>query len=299
MGCFYQKEPHHFGMTHPVHDTTIMKMKSPETVLLTGACGKLARRLRLPLAGHYKHLRVTDLLPLEQMSDNEEPVTCDLSDRAAVEKLVDGVDAIVHFAGYPREADWEAIFPANMVATVNLFEAAMGAGVRRVVYASTNHTTGFYPNNTRIGLHDEVKPDTRYGVSKAFAETLARFYYEKFGVESLGIRIGRCEDKPTDERMMANWLHPADMVQLVKLGLEHPVRADLIYGVSRNARSPFNNAAQTIPYVPEHSADDYTLDANAPPSAVWHHQGGPFAAQQYVGDPERAAQFFRSFNPES
>jgi len=264
-----------------------------ERIVLTGAAGKLARRLRAPLTQRYRHLRSTDILPLEACAANEEVVPCDLGDAAAVERLVQGVDAIVHFAGYPREAGWDTIIPANIVTTANLFEAAQKHGVRRIVYASSNHVIGFHPTDTPIGLAAELKTDSRYGVSKAFAETLARFYYEKFGLESLGLRIGRCEDRPTDERMLSTWLHPEDMTQLVTLGLDHPVRADVIYGISRNARSWWRNDGQPVPYVPAHSADDYTVDNMPAAPAASPFQGGYFADAQYVGDTERAARFRR------
>ncbi len=265
-----------------------------EHVLLTGAAGKLARRLRPPLARRYQKLTLTDILPLAPLAPNEEAVSCDLSDLAAVEHLVRGVDAVVHFAGYPREASWDTIISANIVTTANVFEAAQRGDVRRIVYASSNHVIGFHGSDTRIGLDAQVKADSRYGVSKAFAETVARFYYEKFGLESLGLRIGRCEDHPLDERMLATWLHPEDLTQLVILGLEHPVQADVIYGVSRNTRGWWNNAGQAVPYEPAFSADDFPLPAgansSAPPS---RYQGGHFADAHYVGDPERAARFKR------
>jgi len=202
----------------------------PKTILLTGAAGKLGRRLRLPLAQRYAHLRSTDLVPLEALSPNEDVQTCDLADAKAVARLLDGVDAVVHFAGYPREADWQTLVPANLIASVNMWEAALQAGVQRIVYASSNHVVGFHPVTEKIGIDAAVKCDSRYGVTKAFAETLASFYYEKFGLPSLGLRIGRCEDKPTDERMLAAWLHPDDMLQLVTLGVgaaaagRHPLR---------------------------------------------------------------------------
>lgn len=265
----------------------------PMTVLLTGAAGKLGRRLRQPLAERYTHLRVSDILPLQAQHDNEAVHPCDLTDAAAVERLVDGVDAIVHFAGYPREAGWDTLVPANLVATAQLWEAALRAGVQRIVYASSNHAVGFHPVTERIGTSAEVKCDSRYGVTKAFAETLARFYYEKYGLPSLGLRIGRCEDKPTDERMLSAWLHPEDMTQLVTLGLEQPLQADILYGVSRNSRALWwNPALDRLPYVPAHSADDHAEEvlANAPvprpPASPFH--GGYFADADYRGDPERA-----------
>jgi uronate dehydrogenase len=276
------------------HQATSPPAPLANHVLLTGAAGKLARRLRPALAARYRHLTVTDLLPLAPVAGNERAVACDLRVLAQVEDLMEGVEAVVHFAGYPREADWDTIVGANLVTTANVFEAAQRKGVRRIVYASSNHVIGFHGTDRRIGLDAELKADSRYGVSKVFAETVARFYYEKFGMTSLGLRIGRCEDRPLDPRMLSTWLHPEDLVQLVVLGLDRPVRADVIYGVSRNARSWWDNAGQAVPYEPAFSADDFPLPAaSAPAAQPSRYQGGPFAEAGYVGDPERAAAYER------
>ena len=280
----HQEAPDHDRMNRNL----LMK---PKTILLTGAAGKLGRRLRLPLAQRYAHLRSTDLVPLEALSPNEDVQTCDLADAKAVARLLDGVDAVVHFAGYPREADWQTLVPANLIASVNMWEAALQAGVQRIVYASSNHVVGFHPVTEKIGIDAAVKCDSRYGVTKAFAETLASFYYEKFGLPSLGLRIGRCEDKPTDERMLAAWLHPDDMLQLVTLGLEQPLQADILYGVSRNSRALWLNPPSTrLPFVPAHSADDYAheIEPGAVGKSASPFHGGYFADADYRGDAERA-----------
>jgi uronate dehydrogenase len=267
-------------------------------LLIAGAGGKLGRRLRKPLSEICEQLISTDIVPLEPISSNESVVLCDLTDESAVEKLLVGVDSIVHFAGYPREASWSTIIPANIVSVTNLWEAAVKNGVGRIVYASSNHVIGFHPSDKHLDTNDEVKCDSRYGVSKAFAETLARFYYEKFGIESLGIRIGRCEDEPTDDRMMSTWIHPEDLVEIVKLGLlQKQVKADIVYGVSNNSRGWWRNPPYAqFPYKPKHSADSYTLDdaaSQAAAATTWPFQGGPFAAKEYVGSVNRAAQFYR------
>lgn len=267
-----------------------------QKILLTGAGGKLGRRLRQPLARLCDALVSTDLVALSPVAGNESVVSADLADASAVERLVAGAHAIVHFAGYPREADWASLIPANIVATTHLWEAALAHGVRRIVYASTNHVVGFHPVGRHIGVNDEIKCDSRYGVSKAFAETLARFYYEKYGIESLGLRIGRCEEAPTDERMLSTWLHPDDLVQLVGLGLHHPVRADIAYGISDNARAWCSNPpAEELPYRPAHRADSYPLPASQPAApSRWLFQGGPFAQADYRGETTRAADFYRN-----
>ena len=267
-----------------------------EKIVLTGAAGKLARRMRAPLSKLCRQLVVADIAPLEATA-NETAVHCDLTDAAAVEALLQGADTVVHFAGYPREAAWSILIPANIVSVTNLWEAALKNGVRRIVYASTNHVVGMYSVDCKVDVAAELKCDSRYGVTKAFTETVARFYYEKFGLESLGIRIGRCEDEATDERMLSTWIHPLDLATLVQLGITHPLAAEVVFGVSANSRGwCVNPPYEQFPFRPEHSADAYAeaiAAAKSPASRSWLLQGGPFAEHEYVGDTARAANFFR------
>ena len=265
---------------------------SQSTVLLTGAAGKVAKRLRGPLSALCRELRLTDIVPIDDLGEKERFMGCDLADTASVLEVVKGVDKIVHFAGYPREAAWETLVRANVIAVTNLWEAALAHGVQRIVYASTNHVVGFYPTASKIGVDAEFKCDSRYGVTKAFTEIVARFYYEKYGIESLGLRIGRVEDTPFDDRMLSTWLHPEDLMQQVRLGLTQPVRADILYGISGNSKAWCTNPTTGAlgAYQPAHSADDYPI-ASAP-TAPFHYQGGPYATQDYRGDDQRAGAFF-------
>lgn len=268
-----------------------------EKIVLTGAAGKLARRMRSTLAQLCRQLVVADIVPLEA-TGNETAVQCNLTDASAVDALLQDADVVVHFAGYPREAAWSTLIPANIVAVTNLWEAAVKNGVRRIVYASTNHVVGMYPIDRKVNVAAELKCDSRYGVTKAFTETVARLYYEKYGLESLGIRIGRCEDEATDERMLSTWIHPQDLANLVRLGITHPVAADVVYGVSANSQGwCVNPPYEHFPYRPEHSADvfaDAIAAAKSPANRAWAFQGGPFADHEYVGDPSRAANFYRA-----
>ena len=268
-----------------------------EKIVLTGAAGKLARRMRAPLSQLCRQLVVADIVPLEA-TRNETAVQCNLTDADAVDALLQGADAVVHFAGYPREAAWSTLIPANIVSVTNLWEAALKNGVRRIVYASTNHVVGMHSVDRKVDVAAELKCDSRYGVTKAFTETIARFYYEKFGVESLGIRIGRCEDEATDERMLSTWIHPQDLAHLVQLGITHPVAADVVYGVSANSQGwCVNPPFERFPYRPKHSADlfaDAIAMTKSQATKRWSLQGGPFADHEYAGDPARAANFYRA-----
>ena len=263
-----------------------------EKIVLTGAGGKLGRRMRLPLSKLCQQLVSTDIVPLEPIVENETVAMVDLQVPSEVNELTKGADSIVHFAGYPREAEWSTILGANILTSTNLWESARLNKVRRIVYASSNHVVGFHPTASHIDIHAEIKCDSRYGVSKAFTEIMARFYYEKYNIQSLGLRIGRCDDLPVDERMLATWIHPADLAEMIRLGIQDQVEADVLYGISNNSRAMCSNPdSPRLPYKPQHSADDYAHDvlaSKAPSDTGWLFQGGPYADDDYVGDRSRA-----------
>jgi uronate dehydrogenase len=180
--------------------------------------------------------------------------------------------------------DWDAILGANVVGLYNLYEAARRHGVKRIVYASSNHATGFYGTDQVISPSDPVRPDTLYGLSKTWGENIARLYFDRYGIETACLRIGSAFAEPRDLRMLATWLSYDDLERLVHACLTAPrVGHTIIYGVSRNSRCFWDNtSAGHIGYAPQDSADDYraVLEAKLPPLAPTDdgavYQGGPF-----------------------
>jgi uronate dehydrogenase len=258
-----------------------------ERLLVTGAAGKVARSVLPHLTPLARHLRLTDRTPLDDTRG--ECLPADLADAAAVQRLVDGVDAIVHFAGHPREAPWEVLFDANLRAVANLWEAAVAAGVRRIVYASSNHAVGYWERSHRIGPDEPVRPDSRYGVTKVFVEALARMHADKHGLRAFGVRIGHCSLEPVDARMLSHWVHPEDLAQLIGIGLTADYRCEIVYGVSDNAASWYDNArARALGYRPRHSADrwaDGLAHQVEDDPVARRYQGGAFAAAGHRGEP--------------
>jgi uronate dehydrogenase len=261
-------------------------------VLMTGASGGIGTRLRHLLPAHYTELRLSDRVTPKDLRPEEEFIAADLADLAQVERAVEGVEGIVHLGGYSVEGPWETILQANIVGTYNLFEAARRHGVKRVVFASSNHAVGFYPRTQRIGTDVMLLPDTRYGVSKAFGEATAALYAHKYGLRVLCLRIGNFGDAPLDVRRLSIWLKPEDMVQLVRIGLEHPdLQYEVFYGASGNTRAWWDNAAaHRYGYRP--SGDSETmlqaaLDGQAkltPDPIGGYFQGGPFTSDEFEGD---------------
>ena len=267
-----------------------------QSILITGASGGIGTRLRAMLRGVYPRIRLSDLKTPNDLGAEEDFVAADLADMAAVERAVQGVEGIVHLGGHSVEGSWETILNANIIGCYNLFEAARQAGVKRVVFASSNHAVGFYPRQRRIGIDEPVRPDSRYGVSKAFGEALGALYAYKHGMRVTCLRIGNFGDVPLDKRRLAIWLSPEDLTQLVRIGLEHPdIRNEIFYGGSDNERSWWDNEnAYRFGFRPTGKAEDHRDAAfaaqaklAADPIGDWY-QGGPFCSDEYSG-PEKPA----------
>ena len=166
---------------------------------------------------------------------------------------------------------------------------ARRAGVRRIVFATSNHAVGFYPRDHRIDHRVVPRPDSRYGVSKAFGEAIASLYSDKHGIGVLCTRIGNFGEKPIDKRRLSIWISPRDYTQLVRIGLEHPdIRYEIVYGVSNNRRSWYDNSnAERLGYRPQDDSEPYAEavlaaePAGANPIAE-RYQGGTFCAAEYT-----------------
>jgi uronate dehydrogenase len=267
-----------------------------QTILVTGAAGGIGTRLRKLMKGAYPTIRWSDKSAPKDLAPDENFVQADLADMSQVETIVDGVDGIVHLGGFSVEGSWDTILNANIIGCYNLFEAARRAKVQRVVFASSNHAVGFYPRQRRVTIEDPVRPDSRYGVSKAFGESLGALYAFKHGLRVTCLRIGHVLDAPAHERDLSIWLAPQDLVQLIRIGLDHPhIRYEIFFGVSDCARGFWDNsAAFRYGYKPQSRAEDHAaqaLEATAkqPPGPVdtWY-QGGPFCSLEFDGGIERS-----------
>jgi len=251
---------------------------------LTGAAGALGRVLRPRLRARCRTLRLSDIVPLDAPVPGEEHMSAALEDRAQVRALLDGVDAVVHLGGISTEQSWDAILQANIVGAYHLYDAARVHGVRRIVFASSNHVTGFYRRNEVIGTDAPPRPDGLYGVSKAFGETLARMYHDRHGIETVALRIGSALPEPVDRRMLSTWLSLDDLERLVVSALTAPVAGfTAIYGMSDNAAAWWDNtAARHIGFRAQDSADGFRdrIEAQQPPvdpaDPATQFQGGVF-----------------------
>lgn len=268
-------------------------MADYQRILITGAAGSLGAHLRTGLAHLAPRLRLVDVRPIAEARENEEIVQCDLANREAAFDCVRGADAVVHFAGHPREQSFEEIIADTLPAAYHIYEASRLFGVKRVVYASSIHAVGFYDVESVPDTRVPHRPDTFYGLTKCFVEDMASLYWDKWGLESVCLRICSCFPEPADRRMLWSWLSFADMVRLTEAALTAPrVGFSVIYGTSDNAQAAVSNAQAThIGFLPEDSADDHAAAVMArterpdPRAIATRVVGGGFAA---TGHPDEA-----------
>ncbi|MCG2591892.1 NAD(P)-dependent oxidoreductase [Ramlibacter sp. XY19] len=252
-------------------------------LLLTGAAGGLGKELRGRLRARTSFLRVSDVAAMAPAQEGEEVVQCALEDRAAVHALLQGVDAVVHLGGVSTEQPFDQIVQANIIGVYNVYEAARKHGVKRLVFASSNHVTGYYRQDEVIDATMPVRPDGHYGISKAFGENLSRFYFDRYGIETVCIRIGSSFPEPADRRMLATWLSYGDLERLLVASLTAPVVGHtIVYGMSDNETVWWDNTpARHLGWRPQDSSEPFRaakeaaqprLDLNDP--AVLYQAGG-------------------------
>jgi uronate dehydrogenase len=255
-------------------------------LLLTGAAGGLGRVLRPRLRAWTDALRISDVAALEPAAPGEELVPCDLADKAAVTSLLRGVQHVVHLGGISIDGPFEPILATNIAGLHHLYEAARQHGVRRIVFASSNHVIGFYPQGQQIDADAPIRADGNYGISKAFGEVLSRFYFDRYGIETVCLRIGSSFPEPKDRRMLTTWLSYDDLTELVRRSLFTPnVGHTIVYGASANRDSWWNNdKARHLGFAPRDSSEPWRAAIEVaspadPNDPAQRYQGGAFVTK--------------------
>jgi NAD+ dependent glucose-6-phosphate dehydrogenase len=230
-------------------------------VLITGAAGRIGTDMTRLLADRYDlRLQFHKTVPDQPAVDDY--VVADIAEFDKIAPAMDGIDAVLHLAGEPAvSTPWDRVNRANILGLYNVYEAARQAGVSRIVFASTNHVMGMNDRdeNWPVYSRQPVRPDSLYGVSKAFGETLGRHYYDRYGMSFINMRIGAYGDRPRDEIARYMWLSPRDFAQLVWRAIESDVGFATYYAISGNTSRTWDitDAVVQLGYVPEHNADDH------------------------------------------
>ena len=244
-------------------------------ILITGASGLIGTILRQSLVESY------DLFGIDvEIITGFDCLVADMTDLNTIKHAFLGKDVVIDLAAVPdRDSPWEIIYQNNMVATYNTLEAARLTGVKRVIFASSNHTVGgnwgTYPYRDifegRLGKlrspipmlsTKEVRPCCLYGVGKAFGENIASFYHERFGISCICIRIGGVSEdddwRSHGTAGLSLWLSHRDAAQLVGLCIDAPLSVGyaVVYGISKNSLrfTEIETARDILGYNPQDDA---------------------------------------------
>jgi uronate dehydrogenase len=235
------------------------------TIAITGAAGYLGRLTRRHLSGPSHRLRLLDVADLGEPGETETLIKANLTDEAAVGRLMEGADAVIHLAADLSADDWAGVLASNFQGTYNIYEAARRSGVKRVVFASSHHIAGMYLSRSITDTLAPHRPDSLYGLSKGFGEDLAQYYWDKFGLESVALRIGSARVKPSNPRERYTWLSEPDYFRLIDACLTAPnVGFTPIWGISANDGAWWDNRhAAHLGFAPKDNASDHMPAATA------------------------------------
>jgi uronate dehydrogenase len=240
-------------------------MPQYERILITGAAGRLGSLLRTGLAPLASKIRLAGRQRFENLAPHEEEAVFDLADMEATIAATKDCDAIVHFGGASLESPWQTILDSSIRGSYHIYEGARKHGTKRVIYASSVHAIGYHEIEAHIDVDAPVRPDSLYGVSKNFVESLSRLYWDKFGIESVCLRIFSSFPEPADRRMLWSYLSFADCVRLVEASLTAPrVGHTISFGISNNkVKMVDNSGANHLGFHPQDSSEPFRAEVEA------------------------------------
>jgi uronate dehydrogenase len=266
-------------------------------VLITGAAGEIGSVIRPALRDTARQLRLHDLRPIAALSPNEEATQGDIAEPGVALAATRDVDCLVHLAGIPRETGGTPaeILRANVIGCHAVFDAARAHGVRRVIFASSNHVIGFHPADRAVGTTEPPRPSGLYGATKVFGEALGRLHADKHGIEVACLRVGAFRARPGNVRELGAWISHRDMARLARACVTAPSFHFLVlYGVSANRRALWGGdgaARALVGYAPQDDAEDFAAELAAtapePGSVAARFHGGSVCALGFSGDAER------------
>lgn len=263
-------------------------------LLVTGAAGGLGHGLRPHLRTQWR-LRLTDIVPVGPLEPEDEAVTGDLSDPAFAARAVADCDAVLHLAAvHGLSIPFDQTLAVNYHGLLHLMEAAVAAGVGRVVFASSNHGWGFYPRAAApLPETAAPRPDGWYAVSKIWGEAVMALFADVHGMTNTSLRIGNCGPTVPDERRSHLWISFRDLAALIDLALVRPGPGHRAVFACADCDAPFFDGAgaRAMGFRPLDRPSDHLAHpgVSAEPAASGVEGqaiGGAFAAANFRGDPD-------------
>lgn len=240
-------------------------------LLITGAAGRIGSIVRDPLAADWQVRCGVETAEQGAGLALPDVVPCDVTDPGQVDRAVAGCDAVLHLAAISVEADPRSIALVNILGTTHVLEACRRHGVRRFVFASSNHAVGGHerfadklPPDVLLDEHATPWPDSHYGASKVHGEALTRWYVYRPGSKMTAacLRIGTAAQPDLsalmrNERAWSTWLSDRDLIQLCRKALAADCRFGIYAGISGNRRAfhSLEAARRDLGYMPEDDAE--------------------------------------------
>ena len=244
---------------------------------ITGAEGTIGSVLRNGLSNKYKIISFT------LQTQDFETVQVDLSNNNEIKGKFEGLDALIHLAADPRpEASWESVKKNNLEATYNVYNEVKNAGVKKIIFASTNHTqhgdtllstpeTLDLKKNKILSLENNTNPDSLYAVSKLFGEDLGKYFSEQHKIKFIGLRIGwivKGDDPtimcgtPSEDYLRSMYLSHRDCIQAFERALESSRDYLIAYAISNNSRKVFDlkESSRSLNFYPEDDSENYFMN---------------------------------------
>jgi uronate dehydrogenase len=236
----------------------------PKRVLVTGSTGAIGQPLVRHLTSRGHTVRGFARRPTPGLTDY---VTADLTDREAIRRAVEGMEAVVHLGAYPNAADFMTVLlEPNVVGLHHVLEACAELKVPRVVLASTVQvTTGHKFRDRPVRIEDGPAPVNHYALTKAWAEVAGDMYARVHNLSVISVRIGwfprnteECRRLVASERGRDMFLSHRDSDRFFALCVESenppPGTSEVIQAQSRPvgvARMDLEPARRVIGYEPQ------------------------------------------------
>ncbi|MBJ7355768.1 MAG: NAD(P)-dependent oxidoreductase [Nocardioides sp.] len=257
-------------------------------VLVTGAAGSIGQVVTVGLVDRGHDVVAFDRVPAPDGIDLAwHTGDCADADAVAAVFATGPLDGVVHLAGLPDEASLPDSLTSHTVTTGALLDAMVDHGVRRFVYAGSNHAVGRTPRprDTELTVEHRPRPDTFYGVAKVAAEALMSLYADRYGLDVVSCRIGSFGPEPTTVRQLSTWLSPDDCVRMFEAALTAPAPGyAVLYGISRNTRAWWDLApGRALGYDPQDDAETFSsrIPTRAEDEVESAFVGGPFVTEEF------------------
>lgn len=248
-------------------------------VLITGASGLIGRITIANLGDKYQ-FSALNRRPVEGIPC----LQADINDAEAIKPAFQGMDMVLHLSANTTDVfDWKDTMATTVMGTLNVFQAAHEAGVKRVVFMSSGSTMCGYEwdedrpyGKLAAGQTDQVsapwpmidytdlpRPDSPYAVGKLFGEACGRWFADQCDMSVLCIRLGAVldTDRPKLIRHYPGYLSQGDAVQMIDKCLDAPLslRYDIFDAISENKLRwrDTSHAKEVLGWQPTGSADQF------------------------------------------